>query len=535
MKSKALNIFAILMTAAILFVACTKEDKDVRLDPILSTSETTNITNTSANVIGFITSHGSGFTEKGVCYSLTATPTIETATKVVCLVDTITATFEVKLTGLDFATKYYARAYAISPSGIMYGEEITFTTLPNVPTVTTAAFISNTSKTANGGGSVTDDGRGTITKRGVCYSVLPNPTLEHCKDSITDDGKGLGAFTSALSNLTAKTKYYVRAYATNSGGTGYGPEVSFTTIIDLPTITTTDISNITSDGKASSGGNITYDGGASITERGICWSTSANPSIADNKTSDGNGSGKFTSLLTGLAVSTTYHVRAYAINSVGVAYGSDIQFSTYPTSLYMIGDGIISDASHQWDWSVDLPMIPVNGQPNLFWKIVWMNGSGGFKMNSAKAWNGNEFGKTGNATNGVFNKGGDNIPVPVTAGYYMVVVDFATGKIAIADPKVYLMGETIGSWNTENAAGLFTVDNANSVITVTKPLDAKELRMYAWHPWFTDWWRSEFIILGGKIEFRGNGGDQSRVTVSAGTNKIDLNFKTGDGSIAVLP
>lgn len=176
MKNITLRSLASFFAATMLFVACTKEDKDVRLDPILSTSETTNITNTSANVIGFITSHGSGFTEKGVCYSLTAAPTIETATKVVCLKDTITATFEVTLTGLDFATKYYARAYAISPSGIMYGEEVSFTTLPNVPTVTTATFTSNTGKTANGGGSVTDDGRGTVTKRGVCYSVLPNAT-----------------------------------------------------------------------------------------------------------------------------------------------------------------------------------------------------------------------------------------------------------------------------------------------------------------------------------------------------------------------
>lgn len=431
MKSKALNIFAILITAAILFVACTKEDKDVRLDPILSTSETTNITNTSANVIGFITSHGSGFTEKGVCYSLTATPTIETATKVVCLVDTITATFEVKLTGLDFATKYYARAYAISPSGIMYGEEVSFTTLPNVPTVTTADFISNTSKTANGGGSVTDDGRGVVTKRGVCYSVLPNPTLEHCKDSITDDGKGLGTFTSSLSKLTAKTKYYVRAYATNSGGTGYGPEVSFTTLAD---------------------------------------------------------------------------------------------------ALFMIGDGVGT-----WDWATtDLPMIQVNSHTNLFWKIVWLNATGEFKFAPQKAWSG-DFGKTGSATDGVYSKGGDNIPVPGTAGYYMVVVDIATGKIAIADPKVYLMGETIGSWDTQNAAGLFTVDNANSVITITKSLAAKELRMYAWHPWFTDWWQSEFMILNGKIEFRGTGNDQARVTPTAGNNKIDLNFKTGDGSITLIP
>jgi len=415
-----------------IFVACTKEDKEVRLDPILSTSETKNITNTSATVIGFITSFGSGFTEKGVCYSLTAVPTIDAATKVVCLIDTITATFEVTLTGLDYATKYYARAYAISPNGTMYGEEVTFTTLPNVPTVTTLAITAITGNSAASGGEVTDDGRASVTARGVCFSVLPNPIIS---DSLTVDGEGLGAFTSALSNLDGNTMYYVRAYATNSKGT---------------------------------------------------------------------------------------------------SYGADVQFATYPLALYMIGDGVIS-GGHEWDWTIDLPMIPVNGQPHLFWKIVWLNATGGFKMNSEKAWNNNEFGKTGDATDGVYSKGGDNIPVPGTAGYYMVVVNFITGKIAIADPKVYLMGDAIGSWDTGNAAGLFTVDNANSVVTITKTLAASSLRMYAWHPWFSDWWRSEFNIIGGKIEFRGNGGDQAAVNISAGSNKIDLNFKTGDGSITLLP
>ncbi|MDP3433741.1 MAG: DUF5115 domain-containing protein, partial [Bacteroidota bacterium] len=134
-------------------------------------------------------------------------------------------------------------------------------------------------------------------------------------------------------------------------------------------------------------------------------------------------------------------------------------------------------------------------------------------------------------TGGIYAKGGDNIPVPGTAGYYMVVVDLTANKIAIADPKVYLMGNTIGSWDTGNAAGLFTVDNANTVVKITKTLAADELRMYAWHPWFTDWWQSEFIILSGKIEFRGTGGDQARVAVTAGSHTINLNFKTGNGVI----
>lgn len=94
-----------------------------------------------------------------------------------------------------------------------------------------------------------------------------------------------------------------------------------------PTVTTTAVSSITSN-SASSGGNVTSDGGASVTARGVCWSTSANPTISDSKTTDGTGTGIFTSSITGLSANTTYHVRAYATNSVGTGYGSDISFAT---------------------------------------------------------------------------------------------------------------------------------------------------------------------------------------------------------------
>lgn len=235
MKNITLRSLASFFAATMIFVACTKEDKDVKLDPILSTSETISITSNSATVIGFVVSTGSGFTEQGVCYGLTTAPTID-ANKVVYTKDTITATFNVTLTDLDYATKYYARAYAITTSGTIYGEEVTFTTLPIIPTVTTAEFTPNTGTTAKGGGEVTDDGRATVTKRGVCYSVLPNPTLEKSKDSVTADGSGLGAFTSALSKLQGKTKYYVRAYASNSAGTAYGNEVTFTTPAAIVTL-----------------------------------------------------------------------------------------------------------------------------------------------------------------------------------------------------------------------------------------------------------------------------------------------------------
>ena len=96
----------------------------------------------------------------------------------------------------------------------------------------------------------------------------------------------------------------------------------------IPVLTTTAVSNITQS-IASCGGNITSDGGATVTARGVCWSTSQNPTIADSKTTDGTGAGSFTSNITGLAANTTYYVRAYATNSAGTGYGSAMSFTAH--------------------------------------------------------------------------------------------------------------------------------------------------------------------------------------------------------------
>ncbi|MFZ4725952.1 MAG: FISUMP domain-containing protein, partial [Paludibacter sp.] len=101
---------------------------------------------------------------------------------------------------------------------------------------------------------------------------------------------------------------------------------------DFPALTTSSITDISAT-SAICGGNITNDGAVAITERGICWSTSTNPTITNNKTSDGSGSGVFSSTLTGLTIGTTYYVRAYATNNVGTSYGTQLSFSTILPSL----------------------------------------------------------------------------------------------------------------------------------------------------------------------------------------------------------
>jgi hypothetical protein len=200
---------------------------------------------------------------------------------------------------------------------------------PNVsiPVLTTNAISNINLVSASSGGNITTDGGANITARGVIWSTSQNPTIS--LTTKTTDGVGMGIFTSNLISLIPNTTYYVRAYATNSAGTAYGNEISFiTTSIQLPVLTTTAISNITLS-TASSGGNITSDGGGAITARGVVWSTALNPTVAlSTKTTNGSGTGAFTSNITGLTANTQYYIRAYATNSAGTVYGNEVSFTT---------------------------------------------------------------------------------------------------------------------------------------------------------------------------------------------------------------
>lgn len=130
-----------------------------------------------------------------------------------------------------------------------------------------------------------------------------------------------------INNLQPNTMYYFRIKAINAVDVSFSNHMIFNTLASTLQITTLNSSSITSS-TAVSGGNITNDGGSSIIARGVCWSTNPNPTISDNLTIDGMGTGNFLSNLTGLIASTTYYVRAYATNNTGTAYGNEINFST---------------------------------------------------------------------------------------------------------------------------------------------------------------------------------------------------------------
>jgi len=298
--------------------------------PVLSTAEITDITQNTATSGGNITSDGGvQVTIRGVCWNTSGSPTTaDSKTED----GEVTGSFVSSLTGLTGNTTYYVRSYATNSAGTSYGDEKSFKTGAVLSTVTTTVITSVTSTGAVSGGDITDDGGSPVTARGVCWNTGGSPTTA---DSKTSNGSGTGSFASNLAGLTANTTYYVRAYVTTSVGTAYGGELSFTTStvsIGLPTISTTAITAITST-TASSGGNITGNGGSTVSISGVCWSTSSNPTIIDNNTVDGTNTGSFTSSITGLNPGTVYHVRAYATNSVGTAYGSELSFTTNAAAI----------------------------------------------------------------------------------------------------------------------------------------------------------------------------------------------------------
>lgn len=111
-----------------------------------------------------------------------------------------------------------------------------------------------------------------------------------------------------------------------------GPQENPSSENNAPEISTGQVTEITTT-TASCPGNVTSDGGAPVTARGLCWSTTQNPTIADAKTTDGDGTGTFTGHMTGLTSNTTYYVRAYATNSVGTSYGEQRSFKTNQGAL----------------------------------------------------------------------------------------------------------------------------------------------------------------------------------------------------------
>lgn len=191
------------------------------------------------------------------------------------------------------------------------------------------------------------------------------------------------------------------------------------------------------------------------------------------------------------------------------------------SSVFMVGEEF-----GNWDWGSAgiVEMTPVNGSDTQFWTLKYFTEGKEFKWSPKRAWNG-DFNQL--TTNEGFEISGGNATVS-KSGLYMVSIDQATGHIKFEEPQVYGMGDAFGSWDA--GQHLFAVED--NKVTYSPTLAATELRMYASSSIFSaDWWKMEFILRDGEIEYRGNGGDQHpRVSIDA-DKKIVLEFATDSGSI----
>jgi len=396
------------------------------------TTAISGIGGTTAISGGNVSDGGAPVTARGVCWGTTAGPTIEGNKTSDGLGS---GSFTSNITGLAMATTYQVRAYATNSKGTAYGDELSFTTaswqcgtsaitvnhsasggvapvdksvsyatVTNIPGETDKCWITKNLGATNQATSVSDateEAAGWYwqfnKKQGYKHDGTTRTPATTWISSISESSDWLPAndpctlelgsgwrlptntewtnidasgnwtswnepYASSLKLHAAGGLYTSDGSLYNRGSYGqcwsstqgnvtqgwfqvfnsgyshmgldaktYGYSVRCLTgssnTMSTATVTTTPVTGITTS-TATSGGNVESDGGSSVTARGVCWSTTANPTITDTKTTDGSGTGTFSSSITGLTASTTYHVRAYATNSSGTAYGNDVSFVT---------------------------------------------------------------------------------------------------------------------------------------------------------------------------------------------------------------
>lgn len=319
------KIFALISAIVLLSIAfhsCQKKDNISSLAPTVETASVDEIYNTTARVGGSVTeAGGSEVTSRGVYWG--RVPDSDTSWHKLEL-GKGTGIFYDTLTGLTKGTKYYVKAFAVNTSGTAYGTLTFFTTQINLPTVNTSPVADLQTNSAKVGGNVSDDGGYSIIKRGIYWGNQPDPVLTGNRVEL-DTGKG--AFSYTLTELDRAYRYYVVAFATNIRGTSYGQVISFTTQSQLPGVSTSGVQNIRTD-SATVRGNVSSDGGSTVTERGIYWGANPSPETSGVKLALGNGTGSFLGVLAGLTPGTTYYFKAYATNALGTSFGEEMSFLT---------------------------------------------------------------------------------------------------------------------------------------------------------------------------------------------------------------
>ena len=313
----------------------------------LTTAGVYDIVHDKATVAGSISYLGGNtIKERGVCWSIDPNPTTNDTHKTS---NDTGNRFEVRIDGLSEKTSYHARAYVVTAENkAFYGNDVTFSTTHEIHLPQSAATsVSNIGTSgATFSSSLLNDGDGNISDCGFCYSRTPEPTIEDTKISL---GKKTGVFVATVNTLNENTTYYVRSYAVNEAGVAYGEEVNFATLEILPpTLSATTVSAVTHRSASFSARLLSANNGT-VSEMGFVYSTSPNPGTTNHKVKVGNSTGDINVHINVLTPETTYHVRAYAVNEKGTAFGEEVSFTTKaePEGSSIETDGY--NEEKQWD------------------------------------------------------------------------------------------------------------------------------------------------------------------------------------------
>lgn len=280
---------------------------------------------------------GTTLTLAGVVIGTGNTPTVESnILDISYLVGAITENVMIATIWHQFVGTYstlYARAYARNSYGTTYSTANTLD-MTGVPTIIDYGLYNITATTADL----------SVWFNNAVYTIMTcnvSTNADMSSPIILNLNPVSGALSGRSDNaefrftgLIQNTTYYFRITARNYSGTDYYPSsttsASFTTLSGsptAPTVETANVTGVTGGATAQCGGNVSSAGSQPVTTRGVCWNTSATPTIANSKTTDGTGTGIFTSTLTSLSNGVTYYVRAYATNSVGTSYGTQRTFT----------------------------------------------------------------------------------------------------------------------------------------------------------------------------------------------------------------
>lgn len=307
---------------------------DVGETLIKSTTETT------ATIGGSVyTMNSDTIIQRGVCWNTTGDdPTLSDNIEPDDSVGL--GNFECVVSSLVPKTLYYVRAYAMNDAdSVGYDSTILHFRTRGVPSVKTMDTLYIDPSSIILSADVIDAGGGELTSRGVCWNTIGEPTIDLDSYSSLINATNDHEYTCQITGLAPSTYYYMRAFATNQYGIGYGEDMLVLTYSGIPELSGTEITQVQAT-TVECGGNVTSDGKSDILEKGVCWNTTGNPVISNDKvTALDNEIGSFSVSVTGLVHNTTYYFRTYATTIFGTGYGDEGMITTLSCNTFTDGDG----------------------------------------------------------------------------------------------------------------------------------------------------------------------------------------------------